>query len=128
MNDCNGIGNCNKENSSIYNQYELKNTNVVIAPLYKNVIVKSLTQVLCKILPNPASDYFELEITDDASHDLNIDLVNNSGKIVSSFNMSTNKNTIKRKVDLQEFSNGSYNVIISCNGNRIEVLQLVVVK
>ncbi len=127
MEDCSGIGRSNIDYEKNLTQYELETTNIVIPPQYKETLEKELNNTSFSLSPNPASESTTLEIIDKSQHSFEISIVDMKGSILEVFDVENSKIN-KVDIPLDQFSSGTYNVVIKCNNVRVDVLQLVVIK
>jgi hypothetical protein len=78
-----------------------------------------------KIAPNPANDYFVIDINTLSNDRLNLEISNIEGKVVFSKSLNTNGNRILETINTSNLTSGMYLVKIS-NGSQSSTNKVIV--
>ena len=71
---------------------------------------------LLTISPNPSDGLFHIEFANEFTGDFEIKILDNTGKLVSTYSMNKTVNEFSTELDLQEMNSGFYIVSISLDG------------
>lgn len=83
------------------------------------VVIEENSDDLIKIYPNPASENLTMEIP-ETSKLSSVELMNSLGQVVYRTNeFSKNKNVTKHQIDVGNFAEGMYTLIVNSNSQRI---------
>jgi len=77
------------------------------------------------VFPNPNNGHFKLSTSRSASHDLTIELFNNSASKISKFQVTSSDGIAK--INLSQLNNGVYTMRIQ-DGTNVQVIPVVIVK
>ena len=69
------------------------------------------------VYPNPSNDLFNLNLNVRQISDLNISIINSSGKIIYNKELKDFSGSLSKKIDLTSYPVGLYNIIILSNNS-----------
>ena len=69
------------------------------------------------VYPNPSNDLFNLNLNVRQISDLNISIINSSGKIIYNKELKDFSGSLSKKIDLKSYPVGLYNIIILSNNS-----------
>jgi len=71
------------------------------------------------IYPNPSNGAFNLEITSNQSHDIQISVITMTGQVVQNKNLTKTSTTLRTAIDLSSLPKGNYILLISSDSSEI---------
>ncbi len=88
--------------------------------------IEENTSIDVKVYPNPATGIFNIELSSDANNPVNIKVVNVAGTTVYNLDNIYVSGTHTEKVDISNFADGNYTVVVTSNG--ISTIQKIVLR
>ncbi len=88
--------------------------------------IEEHTSIDVRVYPNPASGIFNIELSSNANNPVNIKVVNVAGTTVYNLDNIYVSGTHTEKVDISNFADGNYTVVVISNG--ISTVQKIVLR
>lgn len=78
--------------------------------------IENIEQLNVNVFPNPASNYINISYSLEITHNLRINLYNNLGQLLYTYQMNNMSGTFNKEIDISNLSAGMYSLEINASG------------